>query len=481
MSRLTKEQLASMSKEEKILYLEAVKEKARRKKANKLAYSPNKGQLQIHKSEASEVFVFSGNGFGKTTLLVNEVLWAAQGYNPIKEIHTKAPANIIMVLDSPEKIESKILPEIKKWYNLKDDQLHKKGKPYYSEIHFPNGSKITFMFFDQDDLKYEGIDDIDFVASDEPMPRSRYVALYRGLRGKGTNPKVLIVGTPISQQWLRTEVYEPWLNGDRPGTECFRGDTEDNRENLREGYIEEFASKLSEEEKEVRLRGGFFDAGRLALAHLFDRKTHVVPALDIPSNWPAVVACDPHPSKNHIAILLVANPHGELLYVKELSSKLPPREFAAQLKEWYRGYRVVDIICDSLGATPMSGGDGNKTFIQVLNEGGVRARATTFKEKSDEDFIQKLQEVLVLPLNADNFGRKIPKLRIFEGNYGIIRDVENATWQRIKGTEENKPKLEIGNRDYLACLKYALSTNLRFDSSRGRIIGPKSPVGWGQR
>jgi hypothetical protein len=47
--------------------------------------------------------------------------------------------------------------------------------------------------------------------------------------------------------------------GELPDTECFNMRTEDNRANLAEGYIENFARSLSEAEKKVRLEGGFFD------------------------------------------------------------------------------------------------------------------------------------------------------------------------------------------------------------------------------
>ena len=48
-----------------------------------------------------------------------------------------------------------------------------------------------------------------------------------------------------------------------------------------------------------------------------------------------------------------------------------------------------------------------------------------------------------------------------------------------KGTETYKPKLDIGNKDYLACLKYALASNLTYDNSRRKIIRPPnhSPFG----
>lgn len=463
--------MAKLTREQKELRLAAIQEKKRREKLKKALYQPNPGQQQVHECEKRERWVFSGNGAGKTCMLVNEAIWALEGYNPILETYTHVPAKVVVVLDSPEKVEQKFLPEFQKWRVLRSDQQHKKGKPYISQLTMDNGSTLQFFFFDQDPFKFEGIDDIDFVASDEPMPRPVYIGLSRGLRGKDTNPRVLVVGTPLAQPWLRQEIYEPWTTGDLPETECFRFSTDVNRENLREGYIEEFSAKLSDAEKEVRLKGGFFDVGSLALAHLFDRKVHIIDKFRWPKDWPCVVALDFHPSKDHIACLVGVSPKQELYYIKEFASKSVPRVLAEELKEFMRDFKVVDIVCDSLGNSPMTGGDGNKSFIQVLNEYRVRVRATSYKDKNDEDFISRIQETLVIPKTKDNLGRKIPKLRVFEGNMGIVRDIENVSWQKWKHSNLTKPKLEIGNRDYLACLKYALSSAaLHFSENYGKIL-----------
>jgi hypothetical protein len=136
-------------------------------------------------------------------------------------------------------------------------------------------------------------------------------------------------------------------------------------------------------------------------------------------------------------------------------------------------------VADSLGATPGTGGRGNLSFIEVLKEHGVRARATTYQDKDDEDWIQRIQQVLIIPEQKDNFGRQLPKLRVFRGNTGIIGDILNVEWVAYKGLEEFKPKLNISNRDYLACLKYALATSITFLPGKARTFKAKNPSPWG--
>jgi len=472
--------LSALTRDEKEKLLMALQEKKRREKLTSSKYLPNDMQTLVHldANKFRERWVLSGNGAGKTTLLVQEAWWQAQGNNPITKQNTKVPAHIVFLLDSPSKIEAKILPEIKKWFHLEPNQLAKKGKPHISEISFKNGSQITFFFHQQDALIFEGLDNISMLIADEPPPRHAYVGLFRGLRDKSITPKVLVAGTPIGQSWIRQEVYEPWSKGDRPDTNCYRFHSEVNKQNLRDGYLEEFSARLSEKEREVRLGGAFYDLEGLALAGLWREQIHLIEPIEIKPDWCCVVALDPHPAKKNHACLIAADRDGGLYYVKEFASRSPADEFAEELKKFYQGYRVIDIVCDSLGASPGSGGRGNMSFIEVLKEHGVRARSTTYSDKSDEAFIEKIQQVLVIPTTKDNFGRSLPKLRVFKGNPGIVANITNVEWTKYRNLDEFRPSLNITNQDFLACLKYALQTSITFNPDKPKLIKPAKSSPW---
>lgn len=467
--------IQNLTRDQKLLFLDLIEEQEKRQRDKAEVYKPNRGQVEVHGSEMTVRCVFSGNGAGKTALTVNEVLWAAKGYNPITEKFTKVPSRVIVLLDHPEKVTDVWLPEIMKWTNLKPEQLHKRGKPYVSRISFPNGSEILFMFHQQEPMLFESIE-LDFMAADEPPPRHIYIALRRGGRKRNRKARYLIVGTPITGSWLRKEIYDPWTSGELKGVDCFRFGTIVNEPNLDQGYIESFSQVLSEKEKRIRLHGEFFDLDGLALSHLFDRDTHVVKSFEWPSDWPVVVIIDPHGTKPHNAVMLGVDPENYYYYIKEKKTKAVARAFAKELKQWYQGYRVIDIVCDSLGSSDGSGGEGFKSFIQVLNEEGVRARPTTWSEKSDEDFIERIKDVLVVPEEPDNFGQRLPKLTIFEGNNGIVGDFENVQWMRYKNREDLKPKLDITNKDYLACVKYGLASNLRYGKDKVKIYRRLKPT-----
>lgn len=444
-----------------ITKIEALKEYKRRILKNKPTYIPNKGQEDVHLDSRRIRFVASGNGAGKTCLGTQEAIWWAQGYNPITKQISKVPATIVVVLDSPAKVADVWLEEIKKWYPIEDLEMKKNGKPHISELEFKNGSRIMFMFHLQEEMAFEGIQ-VDYVVYDEPPPRHVHIGLMRGARKKGAKPRFLFIGTPLGQPWLYQEVWKPAEEGLRPDIGLHRFSTQVNAQNLADGYIEEFSRNLTEKERRARLFGEFAHLEGLALAHLLDKGIHVVPAFKWPLGKPVVIAIDPHHSKPHHAIMLGTLGDGRLYYIKELTSRLAPEAFARSLRDWYQGFKVVDIICDSFGEIPGTGGDGNMSFSDKLRQMGVRCRATSFKDKSDEDFINKIKQVLEIPIDADNLGRKVPILAILEGNDGIIRDIENVTWQKRRKEEGFKERLEISNKDYLACLKYALTTNIVF-------------------
>lgn len=480
MAKLTAAKLAKLSKKEKLELIDIIEAKKKALLEKRENYVPNQGQAPVHASRATVRAVFAGNGGGKTALAVNEALWAALGYNPILKENTKVPARVIVVLDKPDKVESVWLTEIKKWYALKPEQLHKRGKPFITAISFDNGSEIVFMFHEQEPMSFESIE-LDYAIFDEPPPRHVYIGLRRGGRKKFSNPRFLIIGTPLGQPWLRTEIYEPWAKGQLADHACFRYGTKVNEANLKDNYMESYGSVLSEKEKRIRFEGEFFDLDGLALAHLFREETHVIPPPKWPPNWPVVVAIDPHPSKEHKAGLLGVTPTGHLKALKGLSSRAPAREFARHLKAWMAGYRVVDIVCDSLGNSDSTGGEGRMSFIQVLIDEGVRVRATTYEEKQDEAWIAMIQDVLLVPDEPNNFGERIPKLQVSSEWSGLIADIKTVCWAKVKNVDDYKPKLDIARKDDLACLKYALAAQPRFNKGKERIIRGNSPASWNQR
>lgn len=483
MAKVSRDQLAGLSKQEKLKLLDAIEAKKQIAISKRDNFKPNGGQARVVNSEKQIRIVTAGNGGGKTALAVNEMIWAATGFNHILNKHTDVPARIIVLLDQPVKVATTWLPEIKKWYALKPEQLHKDGKPYYSRISFPNGSEVIFMTHDMEPMIFESIE-LDMLIADEPFPRHIWIALFRGGRKKGRVARFLLVGTPIAGSWLREDIVEPWSRGEMQNVDVIRYGTIENATNLSDGYIESFGRFLSDKEKLVRLEGQFADLDGLALAHLFSRKDHLIPsaAYRWPPNYPTVVIIDPALAKKHVAILGGITKDEQLVVLKEISLKGTAPQFAAALKPWMAGYRVVDIVCDSLGSSELTGGDGMLSFINSLNSHGIRCRATTYDEKNDESWLSLIQRVLAKPTEPDNLGRMEPQLKILDSCIGLIHDIETVAWEKVRLENDiYKPKLDIKKKDFLACLKYFLAAQPAFDKGRERVIRSKHGVGLNSR
>lgn len=441
--------------------------------------------MKIVSSPAMERYLFCGNGWGKSTVLINEIHWAAMGYNPFTKFIEPGPSKIALVIDSPLKINDLLL-EYRKWYVVDPTWLKQKGKPNISLIEYPNGSTVTILTHDVNPLLLEG-SQWTHVFMDEPPPKPVFTGVVRGGRIKGRPCRILLGGTPLSAPWLRTDLYEPWLKGELNNVECFRGTTDDNAENLEMSRVKDLWQKLSPQELKIRREGQFFDLEGLALSHLYKPATHSIDRdkLNWEKNNPSVLVIDCHPSKPHHAILVGADKDNRLYVIEEYKEKSVARRFMESIikKNWFTQYRIQDIVYDSLGSSEMTSGEGFKSFGVVINEvlsskGLGRARATTFDEKSDEEFISRIQDALLIPTEPDNFGQYIPKLRFVSDCIGSIGDVLNVQWARKPRSEENKPHLDISHRDYLSCLKYALATNLYFKKNKDKAYYvTKKPYG----
>lgn len=448
--------LSKLTREEKLQLLDEIEEKEKRIKRSKGLYKPNSLQAKVHASLKRIRLVTSANGVGKTAMSVQEAyqtatLGASQARLDLNHPSLPVPNKGVVMLDAGEKVE-RWIEEMNKWFDTSEWQFIKNGKPYINEIALPNGSVWIFKFHLQEELSWES-DEYDYAIYDEPPPRKAFVGLSRGLR-RSSHSWSLIVGTPLAQPWLKKELYDPAMKGERDDIEVFKAGILVNEENLGKDFITNFSKDLNEHEKRVRLHGDFAHLEGLALAEYWKPEHHVVQRFDWPRTWPVVVSVDFHSAKPCTAVLLGANKLDEFYVIKTLKSKSPPSVFAQEIKDWYTGYKVQDLVCDSLGSTPKTGGIENQSFIQVLNAKGVPIRPTSFKEKKEDVWVKNIQDLLYI---RDTKLGKRPGLYIFSDLLELINEFESVQWARNRNNEEMKGHLDIGNKDFLSCLKYALA------------------------
>lgn len=90
----------------------------------------------------------------------------------------------------------------------------------------------------------------------------------------------------------------------------------------------------------------------------------------------------------------------------------------------------------------------------------IRIRATTKKEKSDDEWIEDMKDWL--RLEADHTGKDRPKFHVFESCEKTIDNFESYVWDEHKGAQQDgkdpKEKPLGTDCDFLMCVKYGIAT-----------------------
>lgn len=458
LEQLTEDELADM-----IL----MADETARQKRPRVIYKPHEKQEVVHRSLAFIRSLFSGNGFGKTTICIHEAIWSATGTHPYRE-SSRIPNTTIIVLDDGSKADTVYLTEMRKkgWYDTSKLKLEKHGRAYTQEIVFPNGSNWLFMSHEMAETKWESIQ-CAAVIFDEPPPRFIFTALLRGIREKDMKPWIIFAGTPLGRNapWMYREIYKQWKIHKDPEIECFFGSTDDNLINLDPETINRQKKRFNEKELETRRYGKFeFLTGRIF--DNFFRDHHVEKDFPWPYSWPVILCMDPHVRKNHVAVLIGVDPDKELHVILELETSLSGRKAAEFFIRACERFPVKYGICDNYGSMPHTGGEERKSFIDVFNDTAgrllsrIRIRPTTRAEKSDDEWIEDMKDWL--RLETDHTGVDRPKFHIFESCEKTVDNFESYVWDEHKGAQQDgrdqKEKPLGTNCDFLMCVKYGIAT-----------------------
>lgn len=464
---LSREALEGLELEDLAELIVLAEETEKQNQKKKVTYAPNSVQEKFHKSNAFIRALFSGNGVGKTTGCLNEAIWTATGTHPFRQT-SRIPNTTIIVLDDPFKADTVYITELRKrkWYDLSKLKVEKHGRPYTTEIIFPNGSNIIFMGHEVSEDKWESIQ-CAAIIFDEPPPRFIFPALLRGMREQGMKFWIAFAGTPRGKNapWMYREIYRPWKMGQDKDIECFGGSTYDNLHNLDPGTIERWKKRFTKEELKTRVEGEFeFLTGRVFPE--FHADHHIEKPFDWPFAWPCILAIDPHVRKNHCAVIIGIDPDKELHVIRELETSLAGRRAAEFFINGCAGFNIRVGICDNYGSMPTTGGEDRKSFIDVFNETSRRIlsriviRPTTKAEKSDDEWIEDMRDWL--RLEVDNTGKERPRFHIFDNCLKTIDNFESYIWDEHKGAQaEGKDVKEkpLGTDcDFLMCVKYGIAT-----------------------
>lgn len=280
-----------------------------------------------------KVFTVTGsNKFGKTTILTVLGVSSMIGYFPWDERRTpisKLPTKIRYIgQDWEVHIKTVVEPAIEKWFpknsttggvctnRLVETKKNNVGvKSFWKDV--KTGSTLEIMSNKSESDVFEGWDG-DLILYDEPPKRDIRVACARGLAV--TNGREVFGATLLKEPWIDREVIKAVDKEGRPDMSVFNvhGVIEDNLGfGLTQEGIDNFASKLSSDEKQARLFGIPSYMSGLIYPQ-FNRQTHLRKRFKVPLDCVVDVAIDTHPSKEQAVLFIATDPRNYKYLIDEI-------------------------------------------------------------------------------------------------------------------------------------------------------------------
>ena len=268
------------------------------------------------------------------------------------------PVKIRLLAEDMTALEQVQIPKLRK-YVCPEWIIAKKKNSFGVETHwiFANGSVIDLLTYQQDSAMMEGWDG-HVCVYDEPPPRSHYIANIRGLVDhKGIS---IFSMTPLKEAWIADEIVN------KPDATIWTMQMH-SRENphVSKEALDEFESKLSDEEKETRLSGKFLHLQGLVFKE-FDKAKHVINPFDIPPNYTCYASVDTHPRTEQAIVFMAVDPRGNQFIVSESFKHQTPDQVADTLIDFHKHTHKLELVL----IEPSSQGDtnrGDSTFTIIEN------------------------------------------------------------------------------------------------------------------
>ena len=387
----------------------------------------HKKQVEFHKCNKKNRWVFGGNRSGKTECGAVETVYLARGNHPYKE---NKPISC-WVVSLSKQVQRDVAQE-KILHYLRKDWIEKivmsSGKQDSAESGvidfilvknvFGSLSKIGFKSCDQGREKFQG-SSLDFVWFDEEPPYD----IYQECRMRVFDKKGMIFGTMTPLKgltWVYNEIYLNEKNDDEVWyTEMEWADNPF----LDEQEIIAMTSSLSQDELESRRYGKFKQCGGLVYSE-FNEQIHVIEPFDIPKEWQDNISIDPG----------LNNPLSAHWYCEDFDGNVyVVAEHYAQGKDVYYHANKIKEICQKLDWHYYNG------KISALIDSAAMQR-TLASSKSVVDLFYE-NDILVNPkVNKDMFsgintvkrylkdGEGKAHLFIFKNCTNLIREIKSYWW-----------------------------------------------------
>lgn len=316
-------------------------------------YPPHRGQEEILAQKRRHRIIVSANRWGKTDVMMREVLWCARGDHPYKRVRMH---NQLWV-GAPD------FPSFKKYHKPAFDRW---CPPKWIVGDFNESEKwvkirrvdggictIFFLSYDSPRSKWQGAG-VDGIALDEEMPEDIVKeCLARIVTTRGW---ILLTFTPVSGVgWWYDAIFKPAMEGTNKwwGFQASLAEFDEANEaefnvgeslvpHLTREQIIEFASEYpDQDERMIRVFGAV--KGRTGLVYKgFRRRIHWVPRFRIPPDYELWGAIDPG-YHGFAASIAAISPQNRIYWVQEYFSQQQTTSTRfKEMAELVRGLRTKE-------------------------------------------------------------------------------------------------------------------------------------------
>ena len=388
----------------------------------------HKKQMEFHKCNRRNRWVFGGNRSGKTECGAVEAVWLARGIHPFKENKAGVEGWVVSLSSQVQRdvAQQKILQYLKPEWIVDVVMLSgRKDVPENGVIDyiviknvFGSYSRIGFKSCDQGREKFQGTS-LDFVWFDEEPPYDIYLECrMRVLDRKG---QIFATMTPLKGlSWVYNTIYLNPANDKEIWT--IQMEWADNPY-LNEEEIEFMSSILSKDELESRRYGKFLSNGGMVYSE-FDPLVHVIEPFDVPKDWFDTISIDPGLHNPLSAHWYAVDYDGNIYVIAE-------HYFSNKTVEWHAD--KIREKCIKLGWKQRNG------FIDALIDSAANQK-TLASEKSVAELFYDNKINVNTKVNKDLFAgisrvksylkniKGEARLKIFSTCTNLIREIKGYFW-----------------------------------------------------
>ncbi|MDY6367654.1 MAG: terminase family protein [Clostridia bacterium] len=430
--------------------LEIEKEQKRRKKDALKNYNTGEKvhvkQLEFHKCQKKNRWVFGGNRSGKTECGAVETVYMARGIHPYRQNRENVFGWVVSLSTQVQRdvAQSKILHYLNpSWIEDVTMLSGKKDSLKYGVIDqiriknvFGGTSVIGFKSCDQGREKFQG-SSLDFVWFDEEPPKD----VYEECKMRVLDKRGDIFGTMTPLKGLTYIYDEIYLNSGNSDEVWYEFMEWADNPYLDEKEFSELSKTLSADQLESRRYGRFKSSSGLVYPE-FDENYFVIEPFNYPAEWQDTLSIDPGLNNPLSAHWYCVDYDGNVYVVAEHFVAGKDVKFHAdKIREisdaigWKRrpDGKIESLIDSAANQKTLA---LNKSVSELFFENGIAVNP-----KVNKDIFSGIERVKQY-LNKSEFS---PKLYIFKNCVNLIREFKSYWW----GEGDNPKKYDDHSLDEL--------------------------------